>query len=197
MTILEPNRINAKSVDKSLYKRKTDMCKNGDKCPYLNSGCFFAHSKEELRVISLDEREKAGLIPNAVHFRTLPCFSFTCTGGCRYNKKCTFLHDPRLACTTMEQGRCETASRKHNFYVPIGPTKDSIICWPAMDRKKVSKNLDMYKLPTADQPYIPEAVCNGRFTQSWEIFTRVCSGDDAKQVKTIRLPVFKQMTDEV
>lgn len=71
-----------KSVRKSYFKKKIEMCKNillGKDCPFGDK-CVFAHDKSELQLTKLKERHDAGLL-NADTFRTRPCFDHVATGS--------------------------------------------------------------------------------------------------------------------
>ena len=193
MTVNTGHNSKAKRVVKYPHKYKTQMCRHGANCKYMRKECYFAHTVEELVIVGTTERAAQGWIPDAIHFRTLPCYRFICVGECRYFDKCCFLHDPRIGC-----GEPFRKKSKSSFPLESGvgqnkSTRDYVMCWPEMKAASVKQRVDVYGLPDVHQKYRP-VHSTGLFERSWDIFTRICSGVDAECVDVPRLPVFEELT---
>jgi Zinc finger C-x8-C-x5-C-x3-H type (and similar) len=97
----------------------------------------------------LDVLETEEKIPSREKFRRMICMTFVATGGCPYNDRCCYLHDPRL--------RIEGIRTKPiKSQLPVLPlqTKDTFF-WPDM---KVSDNTidyssDLIKVATSTPIY--------------------------------------------
>jgi hypothetical protein len=60
--------------------------------------CSFAHGAEEVRTVSLAEREALGLLPSAASFKTVVCWNWLTTGAASrpwacHGARLLFAHD--------------------------------------------------------------------------------------------------------
>ena len=75
---------------------KTELCMYHERgtCKRSRKECAFAHGLEDMRVLTPEDKEFLGIIPDADAFRTLPC-RYWLAGFCKYGARCTFLHGHR------------------------------------------------------------------------------------------------------
>lgn len=94
--------------------------------------------------------ELSGRVPSKEKFRRMACVTCISCGGCPYNDRCVFLHDPR---TKLNGIRLKASKTLRNSSMN---SKDSFY-WPDMKKVEVFRHLDIQGLPDSNQRYeIPE-----------------------------------------
>lgn len=77
---------------------KTELCmhyEHGRHCPF-GTNCTYAHGPAELQMTKLQDLHEAGLV-DMVTYRIKPCLTWIMTGSCPFGKRCTGIHDARVA----------------------------------------------------------------------------------------------------
>ena len=77
---------------------KTELCmhyEHGRHCPF-GTNCTYAHGQAELQMTKLQDLHEAGLV-DRVTYRIKPCLTWIMTGSCPFGKRCTGIHDARVA----------------------------------------------------------------------------------------------------